>query len=578
MIVPPVAVYKARPMASPYFFIREVGIMKKPMISDRVKKGPERAPSRSLLYATGVTQRSMERPHIGVFTSFTDIIPGHIGMRELERAIEKGVHSGGGLSFLVGIPGMCDGIAMGHEGMRYSLPTREWISDLVEAVSRGHAFDGIVLLTNCDKITPGMLMAAARLDLPSIVVTAGPMHSGMYKGARRSLVRDTFEAVGQFQAGKIDEVELECMALEACPGPGSCQGMYTANTMACVTEALGMSLPGCATALAGFAEKRRIAFESGERIVPMVEENLVPSRVLTLEAFENAIAADMALGGSTNTALHVPAIAYEADVKVDLDMFDRISARTPHLANIRPGGEHFMEDLHYAGGVPAVLNSLEPLLAGSMTVSGMDIKDIAAGAAVKDTNVIRSMDNPYNEQGGIAVLRGNLAPDGSVVKQTAVAEDMQVFEGPARVFEQEEDAMGAVMDRSVKDGDVLVIRNEGPRGGPGMREMLSVTSAIHGMGMKVALITDGRFSGGTRGPCVGHISPEAASGGPMAFIEEGDIITIDIPGRRLDLKVSEKELAGRKAEWTEPEPRVTRGILGRYSRLVKSASTGAILE
>jgi dihydroxy-acid dehydratase len=354
--------------------------------------------------------------------------------------------------------------------------------------------------------------------------------------------------------------------------------MYTANTMSCVTEALGLSLPGCATALAGFGEKRRIAFESGERVVAMVEENLIPGHILTREAFENAIAVDMALGGSTNTALHVPAIAHEADVKVDLDLFDKISARTPHLANIRPGGEHFMEDLHYAGGVPAVLNRLQGLLAGSMTVSGQDITAVASESAVKDPEVIRSMDNPYHEQGGIAVLRGNLAPDGSVVKQTAVADDMQVFEGPARVFEQEEDAMGAVMDRKVKDGDVLVIRNEGPRGGPGMREMLSVTSAIHGMGLRVALITDGRFSGGTRGPCIGHISPEAASGGPMALIEEGDVISIDIPNRSLTVNVPDEVLTGRKSRWTAPEPKVTRGILGRYARLVKSASTGAILE
>jgi dihydroxy-acid dehydratase len=553
-------------------------MMKKGMISDRVKKGPERAPSRSILYATGVTRRSMDRPHIGVFTSFTDIIPGHIGMRELERSIEKGVHSGGGVSFLVGIPGVCDGIVMGHEGMRYSLPTREWISDLVEAVTMGHAFDGIVLLTNCDKISPGMLMAAARLDIPSIIVTAGPMHSGMYKGQRRSLVRDTFEAVGHYQAGEIDETELECMALEACPGPGSCQGMYTANTMACVTEALGMSMPGCATGLAGSGAKRRLAFESGERIVEMIEEGLIPSRILTKEAFANAIAVDMALGGSTNTALHVPAVGYEAGVKVDLDLFDEISSRTPHLANIRPGGEHFMEDLEYAGGVPAVMNRLLPLISGSMTVTGVDILEIASSSEVKDPEVIRSMDNPYHSQGGIAVLRGNLAPDGSVVKQTAVADDMLVFEGPARVFECEEDAMSAVMDRQVKDGDVLVIRNEGPRGGPGMREMLSVTSAIHGMGIKVALITDGRFSGGTRGPCIGHISPESAAGGPMALLMEGDKITIDIPARRLDVQLSDDELSGRKASWQQPEPRVKRGILGRYSRLVRSASTGAILE
>jgi dihydroxy-acid dehydratase len=552
--------------------------MSKEMKSDRVKKGPERAPSRALLYATGVTPKALKRPHIGVFTSFSDIIPGHVGMRELERSIEKGVHSGGGLSFLVGVPGVCDGIVMGHEGMRYSLPTREWISDLVEAVTRGHAFDGIVLLTNCDKISPGMLMAAARLDIPAIIVTAGPMHSGMYKGQRRSLVRDTFEAVGQFQAGKIDEEELECMALEACPGPGSCQGMYTANTMACVTESLGMCLPFGATALAGFAERKRIAFESGERVVQLVAEDLTTSKILTPDAFENAIAVDLALGGSTNTALHVPAIAHEAGVKVDLDMFERIAVKTPHIANIRPGGEHFMEDLHYAGGVPAVLARLSGSLNSSMTVSGEDITSIAGVAQVKDPEVIRSVDNAYNAQGGLAVLRGNLAPDGSVVKQTAVREDMLVFEGPARVFEQEEEAMAAVMDGKIQDGDVLVIRNEGPKGGPGMREMLSVTAAITGLGLKVTLITDGRFSGGTRGPCIGHVSPESAAGGNIALVHEGDTIRVDIPGRTMELSVSEDELARRRASWTPPEPRATRGILGRYARLVHSASTGAILD
>jgi dihydroxy-acid dehydratase len=552
--------------------------MSRDMKSDRVKKGPERAPSRALLYATGVTPTALGRPHVGVFTSFSDIIPGHIGMRELERSIEKGVHSGGGTSFLVGIPGVCDGIVMGHEGMRYSLPTREWISDLVEAVARGHAFDGIVLLTNCDKISPGMLMAAARLDLPAVVVTAGPMHSGMYKGQRRSLVRDTFEAVGRFQAGAIDEEELECMALAACPGPGACQGMYTANTMACVTEALGMSLPYCASAIAGFAEKRRIAFESGERVVQLIRENLTPSRILTKNAFENAITVDMALGGSTNTALHLPAVAHEALQKVDLEMFDVISRSTPHIANIRPGGEHFMEDLHYAGGVPAVLSRLKDLLKPSPTVSGKDIVNLAEEAVVKDETVIRSTDDPYHVQGGIAVLRGNIAPDGSVVKQTAVTEDMLIFEGPARVFEQEEDAMAAVMDRKVKDGDVVVIRNEGPRGGPGMREMLSVTAAISGLGLKVALITDGRFSGGTRGPCIGHISPEAAGGGVIALIKDGDGVRIDIPDRKLDLIVPEDEIAARRSTWTPSEPRFKRGILGRYSRLVQSAASGAILD
>jgi len=552
--------------------------MPKDVRSDRVRKGPERAPNRALIYATGITRNALSRPHIGVFTSFSDVIPGHVGMRELERAIEKGVHSGGGTSFLVGIPGVCDGVAMGHEGMRFSLPTREWISDLVEAVSQAHAFDGIVLLTNCDKITPGMLMAAARLDIPAVMVTAGPMHSGMYKGQRRSLVRDTFEAVGRYQAGQIDEGELECMAMEACPGPGACQGMYTANTMACITEALGLSLPYCATAIAGFAEKKRIAFESGERIVHLVKKDLTTGKILTSNAFENAITVDMALGGSTNTALHVPAVAHEAGRKVDLALFDEISRRTPHVANIRPGGEHFMEDLHYAGGVPAVLSRLQVLLKPSPTISGVDILDLAREAPVKDETVVRAANDPYHKQGGIAVLRGNIAPDGSVVKQTAVTEDMLVFEGPARVFEREEDAMAAVMDRKIKDGDVVVIRNEGPRGGPGMREMLSVTAAISGLGLKVALITDGRFSGGTRGPCIGHVSPEAAAGGVIGFIAEGERIRIDIPGRKLELLVSEEELASRRSVWTPPEPKVRRGILGRYSRLVHSAASGAILD
>jgi len=410
------------------------------------------------------------------------------------------------------------------------------------------------------------------------MVTAGPMHSGMYKGQRRSLVRDTFEAVGRYQAGEMDETELECLALETCPGPGSCQGMYTANTMACVTESLGLSLPFSATALAGFAEKKRIAFESGERIVAMIEEDLTTSKILSLNAFENAIAVDMALGGSTNTALHVPAIAHEANIKVDLDMFDRIAANTPHIANIRPGGEHFMEDLHYAGGVPAVLSRLRSLLKPAMTAAGVDVLEIADAAEVKLTEVIRSMDDPYHAQGGIAVLRGNLAPDGSVVKQTAVTDEMLVFEGPARVFEQEEQAMAAVMDRKINDGDVLVIRNEGPKGGPGMREMLSVTAALSGLGLKVALLTDGRFSGGTRGPCIGHISPESASGGNIALVRDGDIIRIDIPGRKLDVLLPEEELSNRRKSWTAPEPTHRRGILGRYARLVHSAATGAILD
>jgi len=551
---------------------------KRTMVSDRVKAGPERAPHRALLHATGVTRGSLSRPFIGVFTSFTDLIPGHVGMRELERAIEKGVHSGGGVSFLSGIPGMCDGITMGHEGMRYSLPSREWISDLVEAVARGHALDGLVLLTNCDKITPGMLMAAARLDIPSLVVTAGPMHSGMHRGIRRDLVRDTFEAVGCFRAGTIDREELDALSMEACPGPGSCQGMYTANTMACVTEALGMSLPGCATALAGMAKKKRIAFESGERAVALVRDRLTPRRILTRNAFANAIAVDMALGGSTNTCLHIPAIAHEAGVEVTLADFEKASRRTPHLADMRPGGETFLEDLEAAGGIPGVLHRLLPLLSPSPTVAGRDIRALAREGKVLDDRVIRALEDAYHPQGGIAVLRGNLAPEGAVVKQTAVRPDMQVIEGKARVFDSEEAAMAAVTAGKVRHGQVVVIRYEGPRGGPGMREMLSVTAAISGMGLRVALLTDGRFSGGTRGPCVGHVSPEAAAGGPLALVREGDVIRVDIPGRALTLRVPAAELARRRRAWKAPAHRETRGILGRYSRLVRSASTGAILD
>ncbi len=548
------------------------------MASDRVKAGPERAPHRALLYATGVTPRSLSRPFIGVFSSFTDLIPGHVGMRELERAIEKGVHTGGGVSFLAGIPGMCDGITMGHEGMRYSLPSREWISDLVEAVARGHALDGLVLLTNCDKITPGMLMAAARLDLPSIVVTAGPMHSGMHRGVRRDLVRDTFEAVGCYRAGAMDEEELEALSLTACPGPGSCQGMYTANTMSCVTEALGMSLPGCATALAGMAKKKRIAFASGERMAALVRERLTPRRILTRDAFLNAIAVDMALGGSTNSCLHLPAIAHEAMVRVTLADFEAVSRRTPHLCDMRPGGETFLEDLEHAGGIPAVLHRLLPSLKSSPTVAGSDIRALARRARVLDDEVIRTRAAAYHPQGGIAVLRGSLSPGGAVVKQTAVCPEMMVVEGRARVFESEEAAMAAVTARRVKDGQIVVIRGEGPRGGPGMREMLSVTAAISGMGLRVALVTDGRFSGGTRGPCVGHVCPEAAAGGPIALVREGDLIRVDIPARSLDLKVTGEELARRRRAWKAPAPRAVRGILGRYARLVGPASDGAVLD
>jgi len=548
--------------------------------SDVVKQGYERAPHRALLYATGIAKRQLSQPFIGVVTSFTDLIPGHIGMRELERFIEKGVHTGGGVSFIFGVPGVCDGIAMGHKGMHYSLASRELIADMIESVTLAHALDGLVLLTNCDKITPGMLMAAARLDIPSVVVTAGPMMAGMYKMQRRSLVRDTFEAVGAYSAGKIDAEELEAVEICACPGPGSCQGVYTANTMACVTEAIGMSLPGCATGLAGMAKKRRIAYESGIRVVELVEKDITSRQIMTRESIENGIRIDMSLGGSTNTVLHIPAIAHDAGVEIELELFDKISRDTPHISNIRPGGEYFMEDLEYAGGIPAVMKVLESKLNDVPTVSGFTSKEIAASAVVDNPEVIRSIDNAYHKQGGVAILRGSMAPDGAVVKQTAVKPEVMTFTGNARVFDGEEIAMKAILADEVKPGDVVVIRYEGPKGGPGMREMLLPTAAIVGKDLSdtVALITDGRFSGGTRGPCIGHTSPEAMEGGVIAIVEDGDKITIDIPNRRMDLHVSEEEIKERLSKWTPPEPKVKTGYLSRYAKLVTSAGTGAVLE
>ena len=550
------------------------------MRSERAKKGIERAPNRALLYGTGLTRSQMNKPFIGIFTSFTDIIPGHIGMRELERAIENGVHSAGGVPFLIGIPGICDGIAMGHEGMKYSLASRELIADAVESITNAHALDGIVLLTNCDKITPGMVMACARLDIPAIVVTAGPMHSGRYKGRRLSLVRDTFEAVGQYQAGKISKKELSALEIEACPGPGSCQGMYTANTMACLVEAMGMSLSGCATALAGTAKKRRIAYESGQRIVELVKKNITARKIINRKSLENAIRTDLALGGSTNSVLHLTAIAYEAEVELPLELFDRLSRETPNLCRLRPAGDDMMEDLDWAGGIPAVLYRLRKFLKDNPTVSGKSIKELVKNPPdYIDEKVIRPVEEPYSKEGGIAILFGNLAPEGAVVKQSAVSEKMMVFEGRAKCFDSEEEAMKAILAGKIKPKDVVVIRYEGPKGGPGMREMLAPTSAIVGMGLadKVALITDGRFSGGTRGPCIGHISPEAAERGPIAAIKNGDRILIDIPRRRLELKVSAGELRRRLARLGAFKPKVKKGYLARYSQLVTSASKGAVL-
>lgn len=551
-----------------------------PIRSDTVKKGYERAPHRALLYATGLSKSQLDKPFVGLVSSFTELIPGHIGMRELERSIEKGINAGGGTSFIFCVPGICDGIAMGHKGMHYSLASRELIADMIESVTLAHALDGLVLLTDCDKITPGMLMAAARLNIPCIVVTAGPMHSGMYKMKRRSLVRDTFEAVGLYSAGKISDRELEELEMCACPGQGSCQGLYTANTMACVTEAMGMSLVGCATALAGMAKKQRIGYESGVRIVQLIKKGINSRKIMNRKSIENAIKIDMALGGSTNTVLHIPAIAHEAGVKLPLEVFDEISKNTPHITKLEPSGDHLMEDLEYAGGIPAVMSVLKDSLNDVMTVSGLTIRQIAESATVENPDVIRNFETAYSKQGGLAILRGSLAKGGSVVKQGAVKPDMMKFTGTAKVYDGEEIAMKAILNDEVKPGDVVVIRYEGPKGGPGMREMLLPTATIVGKGLSdsVALITDGRFSGGTRGPCIGHVSPEAMEGGLIAIVQDGDKISIDIPNRRLDLLVSDEEIKNRFSKWTPPEPKIKTGYLSRYGKLVKSAGTGAILS
>lgn len=549
------------------------------MRSDKITKGLERVPARALLYATGLSREDLGKPFIGIASSFTDLIPGHIHMRSLERAIEKGIHAGGGVSFIFGVPGICDGIAMGHEGMNYSLASRDLIADIIECVVNAHCLDGLVMLTNCDKITPGMLMGAARLDIPGIVVTAGPMISGRSGKQKLSLVKDTFEAVGRRRKGEITDDQLSCLEMETCPGPGSCQGLYTANTMACVSEALGMSLPRCAAALAISSEKERIAYKSGQQIVELVRKGVTARKIMTRKAFENAIMVDMALGGSTNSCLHIPAIAKEAGVEVDLKLCDTISAKTPHITSLQPGGEYLLEDLYYAGGIPAVMKRLYNDLNDGLSVSGLSIKEIAKKAEVCDEDVIRSKEKAYHKEGGIAVLYGSLSPNGAVIKQSAVSAKMMQFRGKAKVFDSEEAAMNAIMNSQVKEGMVVVIRYEGPRGGPGMREMLAPTAALVGMGLgeSVALVTDGRFSGGTQGPCIGHVSPEAMVGGPLAMVEDGDEIVLDIPKRKLDINIAEELLAKRKAKWTPPKPKITQGLLARYARCVTSADKGAML-
>jgi dihydroxy-acid dehydratase len=548
--------------------------------SDAVKVGVERAPHRALLKALGVSDTDMKKPFIGVVNSYTNIIPGHTHLNQVADAVKAGVISAGGVPFEFNTIGICDGIAMGHNGMRYSLPSRELIADSVEVMVQAHRFDGIVMITTCDKITPGMLMAAARLNIPAIMVTGGPMLSGFYKGKKVG-TDSMFEAIGKVAAGKMTEDELKCLEDVACPGCGSCNGMFTANTMACVTEALGMSLPGCATPPAVSAERLRVAKATGERIVGLVKEDLKPRDILSPDSFENAIMVDMALGGSTNTVLHVTAIANEADVDLPLSTFDKLSRRVSHICSMIPSGPYDMKELDEAGGIPAVMKQLEKALnLNAATVTGKTVKENIASAVVLNPEVIRPLDNPVHKEGGIAVLTGNLAPDGSVVKAAGISANMMVHQGPAKIFDSEEDAMKAIMNKKIQKGDVVVVRYEGPKGGPGMREMLSPTATIAGMGLSesVALITDGRFSGATRGPCIGHVAPEAAVGGPIGLLEEGDIIEIDVPKRKLGVKLSDEELAKRAKSWIPREPNVKTGYLARYSQLVQSAHKGSVLK
>jgi dihydroxy-acid dehydratase len=549
------------------------------MRSDTIKKGLERVPHRTLLHATGLSRKDLGRPFIGVATSFTDLIPGHIGMRDLERFIERGICYGQGVPFFFGVPGICDGIAMGHLGMCYPMALREIVADTIETVCNAHQLDGIVCLTNCDKITPGMLMGVCRLNIPAIIVTAGPMISGRLDKRKLAFVHDTYEGIARAKKGDISMHELSCLEMEACPGAGSCQGLYTANTMACLTETMGMSIPGCGTALAISAKKRRIAQASGERIVELVRKDIKPRDIVTKDSLENAIVVDMALGGSSNTVLHLMAIANEAKVNLDLKVFDKISKTTPHISAIEPAGTHFMEDLEYAGGIPAVLKRLKSKLNNVLNVSGDKTFEIADKALIADEDVIRPLSQAYHKQGGIAVLYGNIAPNGAVVKQSGVSEKMMKFTGKARVFNREEEAMKAIMGNKIKKGDCIVIRYEGPSGGPGMREMLAPTASIVGMGLadSVALITDGRFSGGTKGPCIGHISPEASAGGPIAILKDGDTIIIDILNRKLEVKLSQSEIEKRFKGWKPVEPKIKTGYLSRYSRLVSSADKGAVL-
>ncbi|MBW2622775.1 MAG: dihydroxy-acid dehydratase [Deltaproteobacteria bacterium] len=552
------------------------------MRSDAMKKGLEKAPHRSLLKAMGYTTKEINRPMIGIVNSANEIIPGHIHLDRIAEAAKAGVRMAGGTPMEFSTIGVCDGLAMNHEGMKYSLASRELIADSVEVMARAHPFDGLVMIPNCDKIIPGMLMAALRVNIPTVVISGGPMLTGHVDGREVDLIT-VFEAVGKVKSKQMTEKELARLEEDACPGCGSCAGMFTANSMNCLTEALGLGLPGNGTIPAVYAGRIRLAKEAGMAVMNILKKGVTPREIATREAFMNAIAVDMALGCSTNTVLHVPALAHEAGVELGLDLFNEVSIRTPHLVSLSPGGPHHIQDLYEAGGVMAVMKELSKadlIDKEVMTVTGKRLKASLKGRQVKNRAVIREIGSPYHAQGGIAILRGNLAPEGGVVKQSAVSENMLESQGRARVFDSEEEATSTIFDGKIKPGDVVVIRYEGPKGGPGMREMLTPTSAIVGMGLdsSVALLTDGRFSGGTQGAAIGHISPEAAMGGPIAFIEEGDLITIDIPGKKITLEVDDEELARRREGWTPPEPKIKHGYAARYAQMVTSGATGAVFK
>ena len=551
--------------------------------SDNIKKGVERTPNLSLLYALGLTKEEISRPIIGVVSSFSEVVPGHMHLDKIAQAVKEGIYAAGGTPMMFPAIAVCDGIAMGHVGMKYSLVSRDLVADSTEAMAIAHQFDGLVMIPNCDKNVPGLLMAAARLNIPAIFCAGGPMLAGHLKDGRRTCLSHMFEAVGAYHAGKIDEEGVNDYTENACPSCGSCSGMYTANSMNCLTEAIGMSLRGNGTIPAPLSARIRLAKKTGMKIMELVEKNIRPRDIMTAEAFDNAEAVDMALGCSTNTMLHLPAIAHEAGVTIDLSHANEISERTPNLCHLAPAGDTFMEDLDRAGGVYAVMNELAKnglIKTDLMTATGKTVAENISGCEILDTEIIRTVKDPYSSTGGIAVLKGNLAPDGCVVKRSAVALEMMKHEGPARVFDSEDDAIAAIYAKKINPGDVVVIRYEGPKGGPGMREMLNPTSAICGMGLdtSVALITDGRFSGATRGASIGHVSPEAASGGNIGLVHEGDIIAIDINNYSITLKVSDEELAERRKNWKPNEPKIKTGYLARYAKLVTSADKGAILE